>query len=62
MDVLPLQLEHAARVEKLPDHHNDPFDRLLISQALAEKMAIITSDARFASYEVGVVGEGAWSN
>jgi PIN domain nuclease of toxin-antitoxin system len=52
MDVLPVHLEHALQVEKLPDHHKDPFDRLLIAQALAEKLTIISVDRQFESYGV----------
>jgi PIN domain nuclease of toxin-antitoxin system len=55
MDVLPVQLEHALQVEKLPDHHKDPFDRLLVAQALTEKLTIITSDRQIESYNIDVV-------
>ena len=41
---------HAAGVIRLPDIHKDPFDRLLVSQAIAEGMLLLTSDARLASY------------
>jgi PIN domain nuclease of toxin-antitoxin system len=55
MDVLPVQLEHALWVEKLPRHHNDPFDRLLIAQALTEKLTIISSDQQLQSYDAEIV-------
>jgi PIN domain nuclease of toxin-antitoxin system len=35
----------------LPDHHSDPFDRLLVAQALAEKMVLVTADAKLLPYE-----------
>lgn len=49
--ILPVEWRHAAAVERLPHHHRDPFDRLLIAQALTEKMTIVTGDAAFRSYD-----------
>src|SRR5205807_8758500 len=46
---------HALKVYDLPLHHHDPFDRLIIAQALAEEMAILTSDRVFSKYPVDVV-------
>jgi PIN domain nuclease of toxin-antitoxin system len=54
-DLLPIALSHVARVERLPRHHGDPFDRLLIAQALEEELAIVTSDAHFTPYPVKTV-------
>ena len=48
--LLPLRLEHALEVEKLPFHHRDPFDRLLAAQALVERLAILGADAAFDAY------------
>jgi len=42
--LLPIAPEHAAAVEHLPDHHRDPFDRLLVSQAIAEPLRLLTHD------------------
>jgi hypothetical protein len=42
----------------LPPHHNDPFDRLLIAQALVEQMVVLTSDHAFRKYPVELVGCG----
>jgi PIN domain nuclease of toxin-antitoxin system len=55
---LPLAIthEHALRVASLPAHHRDPFDRLLIAQAQLEGLVIMTSDAQFSAYAVGVIG------
>lgn len=50
--LLPIDFRHAARVETLPFHHRDPFDRLLIAQALTEKLTVVTSDPAFANYGV----------
>lgn len=47
---LPVNAEHAALVETLPAHHTDPFDRLLVAQALAEPMRLMTHDALVAKY------------
>lgn len=55
IDVLPVQMSHALHVYKLPDHHRDPFDRLLIAQAQLEKLRILTADAQFSKYRVEVV-------
>lgn len=49
---LPIELQDIAVVETLPMHHRDPFDRLLIAQAKARKLAIVSADAAFSSYRV----------
>ncbi len=51
-DVLPISLQHAAAVGWLPDHHGDPFNRLLIAQASVEAATIITRDPVIAGYDV----------
>lgn len=48
--LLPVLPEHAAAVEVLPPHHADPFDRLLVAQALAEPLRLLTHDALLARY------------
>ena len=45
---------HAWRVHGLPAHHRDPFDRLLVAQALTERLEIVTKDPWFAEYGVDV--------
>jgi PIN domain nuclease of toxin-antitoxin system len=52
---LPVTIDHAAAVEKLPWHHRDPFDRLLIAQALTEDAAIVSRDESLSEYGVTVV-------
>lgn len=52
---LPISLDHAERAGALPLHHKDPFDRLLIAQAQAERLAIVSRDVSFDMYEVDVV-------
>ena len=49
---LPIELRHAARVARLPFHHRDPFDRLLVSQALEEDLAVVSSDPIFRKYGI----------
>ena len=49
---LPITLEHAIRAGALPAHHRDPFDRMLIAQALVEGLTIVTRDPRFEPYGV----------
>ena len=49
---LPIQLVHALHVYNLPDHHRDPFDRMLVAQAIIEKIPIITNDLIIAKYDV----------
>ena len=52
LELLPISLAHASAVEILPPHHRDPFDRLLIAQALAEGVPIVSSDSLFDPYGV----------
>ena len=53
--LLPVSLSHVLRVEELPLHHRDPFDRLLIAQSIEEGSPIITADPWFARYPVDVI-------
>jgi PIN domain nuclease of toxin-antitoxin system len=50
--LLPITLAHAERVGKLPLHHRDPFDRMLIAQCLVENLTLVTADRRLAPYGV----------
>jgi PIN domain nuclease of toxin-antitoxin system len=50
--ILPIEIGHTAQVTTLPFHHRDPFDRLIIAQALAEKLPIVSSDSQFDAYEI----------
>jgi PIN domain nuclease of toxin-antitoxin system len=52
---LAISLEHAAAVERLPHHHRDPFDRMLIAQATIEGATIVSSDAALRAYDVPVL-------
>ncbi len=53
---LAVSLPHVLEVGRLPPHHGDPFDRLLIAQAKVEGLIIVTRDPVFAGYGLGVVG------
>lgn len=50
LDHLPVTAEHAAAVEHLPDVHRDPFDRLLVAQAVASGAVLLTADERLLEY------------
>jgi PIN domain nuclease of toxin-antitoxin system len=52
---LPITHTHALRVARLPRHHADPFDRMLIAQAQVELLTIVTADRRFSAYDVEVL-------
>ena len=52
---LPVTHTHALRTSTLPSHHRDPFDRLLVAQALVERLPILTADAAFHRYDVEVI-------
>lgn len=52
---LPVRIEHASAVERLPWHHRDPFDRLLVAQATFEGAALVSGDERLRPYGVPLV-------
>lgn len=52
---LPLEMSHALHVNALPNHHRDPFDRMLVAQAQVEGCAILTSDLQIAKYNVETI-------
>lgn len=52
---LPISLDHATLAGALPRHHDDPFDRMLVAQAMAERMTVVTADPAFAPYGVAVL-------
>ena len=51
-DLLPVKIEHTSVITTLPFHHRDPFDRLLIAQAIDEKLALVSIDDVFDAYGV----------
>ena len=54
-EALPIQIAHALAVYGLPDHHADPFDRMLVAQAQVENLPIITDDRFITSYDVQAI-------
>jgi PIN domain nuclease of toxin-antitoxin system len=52
---LPITAEHAHRLAELPSHHRDPFDRMLVAQAMSERLTIVTRDSNIARYRVRTV-------
>ena len=52
IEILEISSEHLDELVKLPFHHKDPFDRLIIAQSLVEKMTLVSKDAAFPSYPV----------
>ena len=52
IELLSITSEHLDRLYSLPHHHKDPFDRLMIAQAIEEDMVLITKDHAFAAYDV----------
>jgi PIN domain nuclease of toxin-antitoxin system len=55
MELLPIRYDHIRQLESLPHHHGDPFDRLLIAQAISESLPILTADRHFKAYDVKVI-------
>lgn len=55
IELLPVQVAHVLALQRLPAHHKDPFDRLIIAQALSEGIAVISVDAMFPLYSVTVL-------
>ena len=53
--VIPITGEHALAAGDLPRHHDDPFDRMLVAQALTEGLTLVSRDSRLRSYEVAIV-------
>lgn len=52
ISILPIDLHHTYEIARMPLHHRDPFDRLLISQALAEGIPLVSTDSAFDAYPV----------
>ncbi len=55
INLLPIDLPHVLGLSDLPHHHKDPFDRLLVAQAMAENLIVLSHDPQFARYPVPVV-------
>ena len=55
LKTLPIHLDHALGVERIPRLHADPFDRLLIAQAVSEDLTLVTADRAFEAYDLKLV-------
>ena len=55
IEVLPIRHKDLAVLANLPLHHRDPFDRLIIAQAISEDIAIVTKDSAFQGYAVQII-------
>jgi len=55
IEILSVTLAHVLALESLPVHHKDPFDRLLVAQAIVEESALVSADPNIAKYAVQVV-------
>lgn len=55
MSILPLRLSHILKVRDLEFHHKDPFDRMIISQAMTENMAVMSRDHHFKLYDIVMI-------
>ncbi len=55
IEMLPISIDHLLAIERLPMHHRDPFDRMLIAQSQEENLPIVTSDPLFARYDVRLI-------
>lgn len=55
VELLSITARHAERVGDLPLHHRDPFDRLLVAQALEERLTLVSGDRALAAYGVPIV-------
>ena len=55
IETLPISRDHVLRIEALPMHHSDPFDRILVAQSLEEKLPLVSSDSVFQRYDVELI-------
>lgn len=55
LTILPVNLDHILRLDSLPSHHKDPFDRLMVSQAMTEGWPIVSHDLAVAKYPVKII-------
>lgn len=55
IQLLPVDLSHALEVRRLPHHHSDPFDRLLIAQAQVEGLTLVSADHRIKNYDLPIL-------
>lgn len=52
LQILPIELKHVLALSTLPSHHKDPFDRLLIAQAIVEEAMLVSADSKLSAYPI----------
>ena len=52
---LPIEMAHCAEVSELPFHHRDPFDRMLIAQAIVEELKLLSRESRLSDYPIDLI-------
>ncbi len=55
IEMLPIEFNHYIEILTLPFHHKDPFDRIIIAQAIQEKMPVISCDGNFPTYNIEII-------
>lgn len=55
IQLITIELAHISYLKQLPQHHKDPFDRMIIAQAIMENLTIVSVDQVFTSYDVSVL-------
>lgn len=58
-DILPVHGAHAVAAGQLPMHHRDPFDRMLVAQAMIEDLILVSNDSQIMRYDVAVLGKAS---
>jgi PIN domain nuclease of toxin-antitoxin system len=54
-NLLPVLFRHTELIGSMPYHHRDPFDRMLVAQAITDGLTIVTADRKMTEYQVGLV-------
>jgi PIN domain nuclease of toxin-antitoxin system len=54
-ELLPVLLRHTDPIESMPHHHRDPFDRMLVAQAVIDGLTIVTADRKLTNYQVSLM-------
>jgi PIN domain nuclease of toxin-antitoxin system len=52
---LPIKIEHCQKLDHLPLHHHDPFDRIMVAQAMSEGLTLMTRDIKIALYDIKII-------
>ena len=55
IDILPIAVPHTQAIISLPMHHRDPFDRMLIAQAMVDGLTIVSADTKFSKYKANIL-------